>query len=232
MARLSRLAVAGQAHLMALLGHSAQPVFIDDEDRQQFLAALRESALQHAVAVHAYALLVDRVLLLATPAADGALGALMQGLGRRYGAAYNRRHDRSGSLWAGRYRTAVVQAGACLQEALLYVDSQALPDGWTPDSAAPRWGSAAHHLGQARDALVTECSAWWGLGNTPFEREATFRRLLADGLPADRHAALGAAMRQGWALGDAAFLQALQKSTLRRLTKGQAGRPTGNPSQT
>lgn len=230
MARLSRLAVAGQAHLVALLGHSAQPVFIDDEDRQQFLAALRESALQHAVAVHAYALLSDRVLLLATPAADGALGGLMQGLGRRYGAAFNRRHGRSGSLWAGRYRTAVVQAGACLQEALLFVDSQALPDGWTADSAALRWGSAAHHLGQARDALVTECSAWWGLGNTPFEREATFRRLLADGLPADRHAALGAAMRQGWALGDAAFLGQLAQQLTRPVQPRPRGRPPKAPA--
>ena len=52
MARLPRLAVAGQAHLALMLGHSAQPVFVDDDDRRQFLAALRESALQHGVAVH------------------------------------------------------------------------------------------------------------------------------------------------------------------------------------
>ena len=77
MARLPRLALAGQAHLVALLGHSGQPVFIDDDDRQTFLAALRESALQQGVAVHAYTLLMDRVLLLATPAGDGALAALM-----------------------------------------------------------------------------------------------------------------------------------------------------------
>ena len=197
MARLPRLALAGQAHLVALLGHSGQPVFIDDDDRQTFLAALRESALQQGVAVHAYTLLMDRVLLLATPAGDGALAALMQGLGRRYGAAFNRRHSRSGSLWAGRYRTAVVQAGACLHDALLWVDGQALAHDWMPGNPAPRWSSAAQHLGQARDALVAECAAWWGLGNTPFEREAAYRRLLHEGLPAERRAALAAALRQG-----------------------------------
>jgi hypothetical protein len=53
----------------------------------------------------------SEVLLLLTPATATALGALMQGLGRRYGAAFNRRHGRRGTLWAGRFRTAVVQAG-------------------------------------------------------------------------------------------------------------------------
>ena len=117
MARLPRLAVAGQAHLALMLGHSAQPVFVDDDDRRQFLVALRESALQHGVAVHACALQSTEVLLLLTPAADGALGALMQALGRRYGAAFNRRHGRRGTLWAGRFRTAVVQPGAALLDA-------------------------------------------------------------------------------------------------------------------
>lgn len=230
MARLPRLALAGQAHLVALLGHSGQPVFSDDDDRQQFLAALRESALQQAVAVHAYTLLGDRVLLLAAPARDGALAALMQGLGRRYGAAFNRRHGRSGSLWAGRYRTAVVQAGPCLQDALLFVDGQALGEAWLPDGPPPRWSSAAQHLGQARDALITECTAWWGLGNTPFEREAAYRRLLQEGLSADRRAALDAALRQGWALGDAAFLAQLAQQLDRPVQPRPRGRPPKAPA--
>ena len=78
MARPPRLALAGHAHLVSLYGHSAQPVFIDDDDRRQFLAALREAALQQQVAVHAYVLLEDHVHLLLTPATAAGLGALMQ----------------------------------------------------------------------------------------------------------------------------------------------------------
>ena len=100
MARLPRLAVAGLPHLVALYGHNGQAVFVDDEDRRLFLAALRESALLQRVAVQAYVLLDDHVHLLLTPATAGALGALMQGLGRRYGAAFNRRHGRSEALGA------------------------------------------------------------------------------------------------------------------------------------
>ena len=221
MARLPRLAVAGQAHLALMLGHSAQPVFTDDDDRQLFLAALREAALQHGVAVHAYALQPAEVLLLLTPATDSAIGALMQGLGRRYGAAFNRRHGRRGTLWAGRFRTAVVQPGTHLLEALLHVDLQGQASG---AGAADR-SSLGHHLGQRRDPLITDCAAWWALGNTPFEREAAYRRCLADGLAPERAAALAEAVHKGWAVGDAGFLAALAQQADRPVQPRPRGRP-------
>jgi putative transposase len=225
MARLPRLALAGAAHLVALYGHGAQPVFADEEDRRLFLAALRESALQHRVAVHAYVLLADHVHLLVTPATDGALGALMQGLGRRYGAAFNRRHGRRGTLWAGRFRTAVVQPGAPLLEAMLFIDHHAVRSGVVASAADPAWCSAGHHLGLRRDPLITESSAWWALGNTPFEREATYRRQLEEGLAPPRVAALADAGRKGWAIGDAAFLAGLAQQVERPVQPRPRGRP-------
>lgn len=221
MARLPRLAVAGQAHLALMLGHGAQPVFADDDDRRAFLAALRDAARQHGVAVHAYALQPTEVLLLLTPATSGALGALMQGLGRRYGAAFNRRHGRRGSLWAGRFRTAVVQPGAHLLDAMLHVDLQGVAAG--ADAAA--WCSLGHHLGERRDPLITDCAAWWGLGNTPFEREAAYRRCVDDGLAPGRAAALADAVHKGWAVGDAAFLAALAQQSDRPVQPRPRGRP-------
>ena len=225
MSRLPRLAVAGQAHLALMLGHSAQPVFVDDDDRRQFLAALRESALQHGVAVHAYALQPTQVLLLLTPVSATALGALMQGLGRRYGAAFNRRHGRRGTLWAGRFRTAVVQPGTHLLDALLHVDLQGQAAG-APGAA---WSSLGHRLGQHRDPLITDCAAWWALGNTPFDREAAYRRCLADGLAPERAAALADAAHKGWAVGDAGFLATLAQQADRPVQPRPRGRPPRAP---
>ena len=225
MARLPRLAVAGQTHLVSLYGHSGQPVFVDDLDRQLFLAALREAALQQQVAVQAYVLLDNHVHLLALPAAAAGLGALMQGLGRRYGAGFNRRHQRQGSLWAGRYRATVLQPGPLVLEAMLFIDLHALRGGQVSQAQDHPWCSARHHLGLWRDPLVTDGPAWWALGNTPFEREAAFRRLLDEGLPRERAQALADAARKAWALGDAAFLQALQKGSDRPLQPRPRGRP-------
>ena len=225
MARLPRLALAGQAHLVTLVGRAGQVVFVDDHDRRSFLAALQEVALALRVAVQAYVLDDDHLHLLLTPADDPGLGALMQGLGRRYGAAFNRRHGRSGSLWAGRFRATVVQPGPALLEALLFIDQHPLRNGHAQQPAEQRWCSARAHLGLERQPLLSDCPAWWALGNTPFEREAAYRHLLEEGLSVERAKALGQASRKGWALGDAAFLAEMARLTPRPLGPRPRGRP-------
>ncbi|MDT7837566.1 transposase [Aquabacterium sp. OR-4] len=232
MARLPRLAVAGLVHLVTLAGHNHQPVFADDDDRRQFLLALREAVVPRRVAVLGWALALDHVHLLLRPEAAADLASAMQALGRRYVAVFNHRHARSGTLWAGRYRAAVLQPGAALLEAMLFVDSHALRAGVVAAIEDDLWSSARPHLGLTRDALLTEGPDWWALGNTPFEREAQWRQRLAEGLRLPRAAALGAASRGGWALGDAAFLAALAADTGRPLQPRKRGRPprSGTPA--
>ena len=229
MARLPRLAAGGQAHLVTLAGHSGQAVFVDNSDRQAFLEALREAAAQHRVAVQAYVLAEDHVHLLVTPPVGEALGALMQGLGRRYVAAFNRRHGRSGTLWAGRFRATVVQSGAWLLEVLLFIDGHALRAGQAASADEAQHSSAGHHLGQRREAWLSPAAAYWQLGNTPFEREAAYRQQLADGLDMQRAQAIAEASRKGWALGDPGFLAALGQQLARPVQPRPRGRPARSP---
>ena len=98
----------------------------------------------------------------------------MQALGRRYVAAHNRRHGRCGTLWDGRFRCGVVEPGPTRLQALCLIDGAAADPGLT---------SAAHRLGGPRDGLLIDPPEYWQLGNTPFEREAAYRRLLDAGVP-------------------------------------------------
>jgi REP-associated tyrosine transposase len=216
MTRLARLVVPGHAHLIIQRGHSGRPVFVDPKDRAAFLASLREAAAAAGVAVHAWALLEAEVQLLVTPAESSALGRMMQSLGRRYVGAYNRRHARSGTLWDGRFRCAVVEGGAMRLAALEWVDSQSTEPGIT---------SAAQRTGGTRDGWLVDPPEFWALGNTPFEREAAYRRLLTQGVAKSietslRHAALG-----GWAVGSASFAIALAGSAKRPTRPRPRGRP-------
>src|SRR5687768_14980155 len=109
MARLPRLCVPGWPHLVVQQGHNREPAFRDDTDRALFRRMLQEAAVQHAVQVHAYGLMDSEVRLLLTPAAAEGLSGMMQAIGRRYVASFNRRHGRSGALWDGRFRGTVVE---------------------------------------------------------------------------------------------------------------------------
>lgn len=225
MARLPRLDLAGQLHLVMQYARAAQPAFVDDEDRRRYLAALLESTRECALALHAYVLLDDQVLLLATPSQPHALADCIQAVGRRYVKAFNHRHQRRGPIWEGRYRSTVVDADQHLLDCLRLVEQAPVRQGLVAQADDWPWSSAAHHAGRRRDALVTEHAAYWALGNTPFEREALYARKNAVSLEDERAKRLLAAAHNGWPVGSDAFLQALAQRTARPLQPRQRGRP-------
>jgi putative transposase len=224
MARLSRLSLPGELHHVVQRGHDRQPVFRDDTDRQDFLQALRDQAHEQQVSVHAYALLDAEVHLLLTPGADGALGRLMQGLGRRYVAAHNRRHGRGGTLWEGRYRASILESERFLS-ALVLLAWLPVHSGLAQEPAGWHWSSVPHHFGVRRDALIVDHARYWQLGNTPFDRELAFRKAVEQGLSARDTEELMAAAFKSWAVGSSDFLARLAALTDRPLGPRPRGRP-------
>ena len=218
MARLTRLVLPGEAHYLIHRGHSTQRVFADGQDRAAFLAALREAAAAEKVAVHAFALLEAEVQLLATPQEPAALGRLVQAVSRRYVSAYNRRHGRSGTLWDGRFRCAVVEPGATRLAVLQLIDGQSSEAGFT---------SAAHRLGGPREALLVDLPEVWKLGNTPFEREAAYQALLERGLGSHQADSLRRAALGGWVAGSGQFAAKVAELA----SRPAAPRPRGRPAR-
>lgn len=221
MARLPRLVLPGHVHCVLQAGQGTRPVFADEADRATYLAALREAAPAAGVQLLAWALLPDRVLLLARPDSATALSRLLQAVGRRYVSAYNRRHGAAGTLWEGRYRCALVEPGATLLGLMAWVDGQSTTPGHT---------SAALRLAGRPDALLTPPPEFWALGNTPFEREAAWRQRLTDGTPPALAAQWEQAVRGGWAIGTPAYVAALAHQTSRPLRPRAAGRPPKRPT--
>lgn len=225
MARLPRLSVAGLPHLVEQAGHNHQPVFVEAADRADYRAALLQVCADCGVAVHAYCLDAGRALLLVTPRESDGLSRMMQRVGRRYTAGFNRRHDRSGTLWAGRFRATVLEPETCLLGAMRHVESDAALAGDASAPAGARISSAAHHLGLSVDPLVTDHALFWALGNTPFDRHAAYRLLVMQALHPDERRRLDDAIRKGWALGSEAFLAKVAVAAARRVQPLPAGRP-------
>jgi putative transposase len=218
-ARLPRLVLPGEAHYLILRAHSGlgtPGICVDAVDRSACLAALHEAAAAERVQIHAYALLPGELQLLATPEDGSGLSRLVQALGRRYVGAYNRRHGRTGTLWDGRYRCCVVEAGATRLNVLRLIDGL---------SAEPGITSADHHAGGQRLALLRDLPEIWALGNTPFEREAAYRTVLAQGLAPDVAASLRQSALGGWAAGSSAFAAEAAAAGERPARPRPRGRP-------
>ena len=225
MARMPRLTVAGQPHLVVQRSAGAQMAFRDDADRLAYLTALQAAARSGPVAVHAYALLDDVVLLLVTPRAAADLGSFMQRLNRRYVPAYHRRHGGSGALWAGRFQATALDPERYLLACMLLIEQWPVRAGGVARATDWAWSSARHHAGRGAAPVVTEHAGWWQTGNTPFEREARHEVELQKLLRAEQVAELLGAARGGWPLGSPAFVAALAQTGQRPVQPRPRGRP-------
>jgi putative transposase len=229
MARLPRLSIPECLHHVLQRGNNRQTIFAGPSDQTLFLTLLAEHAVQHKVAVHAYVLMDNHFHLLATPVDGDGLPKMMQAVGRRYVRAFNQIHGRSGTLWEGRFRSTVLEAGRHLLPAMVYLDLNPVRAGKVAEACDYGGSSYGHYAGLRQDRWITPHPLFWGLGNTPFSREAAYVERVAAGLPDPVVAELSTSVLGGWALGSPAFVSELQNRTDRRLRPAKPGRPTRRP---
>jgi putative transposase len=228
-ARLPRLSVPGYPHLLVQRSVAGQPAFLAETDYQFMLSELRSLSRRHEVAIHAYSLMPDQFHLLVTPSDARSLSLAMQALGRRYVRDFNRRHGRSGTLWQARFRCTVIDPERFLLPCALFVELGPERHQRVSEARLYPWSSLSHHLGLQVDPAITEHPAVWKLGNTPFERQAEYRRLSDAGLAEPDVARIHNAVEHGWALGEGLFLKELASKTARRLAPLPVGRPRRVP---
>jgi putative transposase len=225
MARQPRLTLPDYPHHIIQRGNNRQAIFADVADYQAMLTLLQEAAQQNKVAIHSYVLMTNHLHLLATPRDDVGLPLMMQHVGRSYVRLFNKRHQRSGTLFEGRYKSTLIQTERYLLACMAYIDLNPVRAGMVAQPKEHPWSSYSHYAGLRTDPLITPHPHFWNLGNTPFAREAAYVDLVRSGVgKADERSLTNTALRS-WALGDEEFLADLEKNTQRRVRPGVKGRP-------
>jgi len=225
MARLARVSVPGYPYHVIQRGNNRQAIFHSDDDREKMRALLSENAAQFAVDIHAYMLMDNHFHLLVTPQTLEGLPRMMQAVGRRYVRYFNDTHGRSGTLWEGRYKSALVQSERYLLACMVYMDLNPVRAGMVSLPQEHAWSSHVHYIGLRNDPLVRPHALIWELGNTPFARESRYRELVQTGVSEVQRKALAQSVTSGWVLGDADFVARLQGGIQRRLSRSAPGRP-------
>jgi len=225
MARHPRLALPGYPHHVIQRGNNRQPIVLDEADRKMIYSLWLEESQRHKVAENAYVLLDNHFHMLLTPPSEEAMSLMMQSVGRSYVRYFNKRHNRSGTLWEGRYKSSVVDSEAYLLTCMSYIDLNPVRAGVAESAADFNWSSYKHLIGQKIDKLVTPHALYWGLGNTPFSREAAYAEFVAGGLSASLQKDLTESVLKGKVVGRPEFLKSLQKAIQRPILPQKAGRP-------
>ncbi len=128
MGRKPRENLAGGIYHVFARGTNRQPIFVDDLDRKTYLLILGDVCKDFSWGRLGYCLMNNHVhLLIETPEANLSQG--MQRLQNRYSKRFNYRHERSGPLFGGRFRSVHVTSNEQFIAVTSYLENNPVEAG-------------------------------------------------------------------------------------------------------
>ena len=120
MARPLRLEYPGAVWHITARGNERKNIFRSDADRRLLLELLGDAVRRYGWIVHTYVLMSNHYhFLIETPRPTLSRG--MQWLNGKYAQRFNKRHDRVGHLFQGRFKGFLIENSEYLNEVLRYV---------------------------------------------------------------------------------------------------------------
>ncbi len=226
MARLPRFFVPGIPLHVIQRGNNRGTLFHQINDYNVYKDWLKEAAQTHGCAIHAYVLMSNHVHLIVTPSHEESLPKTFQSLGRRYVQYFNATHDRTGTLWEGRYRATLIESEAYLLTCSRYVELNPVRAEMVRHPREYGWSSYHYHAEGKSDPLLTPHSMYQRLGGTAATRQQAYRALFRQQLSGETLETIRDATNKAWVLGSDKFKDRIAKKSDRRVAPLPRGRPS------
>ena len=185
MARSIRIEYPGAVYHVTTRGNARMAVFVDDADRMRFLEILEDVIKRFNWLCHSYCLMENHYhLLLET--IDGNLSAGMRHMNGVYTQYFNRRHDRVGHVFQGRFKAILVEKERYLLELCRYVVLNPVRAGMVKLPEEYGWSSYRSIAGFSKQ--LSFLAVDWILSQFGDERKKAqkhYRRFVADGIGID-----------------------------------------------
>lgn len=230
MARHPRLTLPGVALHINQRGNNRGACFRQDGDYLTYLTNLRHLSGKYGCEVHAYCLMTNHVHLLLTPAEADACAPMMRDLGNCYVRYFNRKYDRSGTLWEGRFRSCIVESARYLLSCYRYIELNPVRAGMVDHPSQYPWSSYAANVGARADPVVTPHGEYLALAGDAAARRAAYRGLFEQGMPDDLLRSIREATNGGYPFASDAFKSALALPPGCRLQRGKPGPRVEEPA--
>jgi putative transposase len=206
-------------------GNNRLRCFFGESDYHAYLDFLKQAALRAECEVHAYVLMSNHVHLLVTPATAKGPASMMKNLGERYVQYVNRRYERTGTLWEGRFRSCLVQEDSYLLACQRYIELNPVRAQMVSHPYEYPWSSYRRNAHGETNHLITPHAIYGELAPRPTACESAYRHLFTSALPTRVLNKVRRATNGNYALGSKAFADELAELLGRAMVPRQGGRP-------
>jgi putative transposase len=146
MVRPLRIEFPGAVYHVTSRSDLHAPIFVDDEDRLGLLGVVAQALSRFDAQMLAYCLMGDHYhFVLHTRQAN--LSVLMRHINGIYTQAYNRRHNKAGPVFQGRFKAILVDRDAYLLDVCRYVELNPVRAGNKRKPHTWAWSSYRAHAG-------------------------------------------------------------------------------------
>ena len=197
-------------------GNNRQQCFADEADFKAYANWLAEAAGKHAVDIHAWVFMTNHVHLLMTPETPEGISRCMQHLGRRYVRYFNYRHQRTGTLFEGRFKSSIVQSQRYLLACQRYIELNPVRAGMVTNPVDYSWSSYRAHAFGRTAKLWRPHAEYLALGAKRSARAAAYRDLVGQELSRQLISNIRNALNTGLVLGNARFRDEVEALTGQR----------------
>ena len=181
-------------------------IFRDGLDFSTYRYVINDASRRAQCAIHAYVMMTNHVHLLVAPSQVGGVASMIQIVGRQYVQYFNRRHCRTGTLWEGRYRSAIIDSDQYLFACMRYIELNPVRAGMTSHPRDYEWSSYRANAELEPDPLVTPHPLYCRLAGSAAGRAASYRDMVGRGeVHAEADTQLREATQSGRILGSPAF---------------------------
>lgn len=216
MPRRPRFVVPGQPHHVIIRGVNRDPIFYDDADHRCYLKRLKEAIDKHECDLHAYVLMTNHVHLLISPSTEQGIGKTIQMLGRYYVQYFNTTYGRTGTLWEGRYKSALVDTERYLLTCYRYIELNPVRAQMVMHPSEYPWSSYRCNGAGQVNPLITRHDKYNALGRTDEARQAGYRALFKAHISDKQLDEIRAATHKEWVLGSDYFKEKIEQQLQRR----------------
>jgi len=206
MPRKPRIHFPGAVYHVMLRGNHGQDVFSDDADRSRFYLLLQEGTERFKHRIHSFCLMTNHVHL-AVQVRETPLSRIMQNLGFRYTQYVNRRQQKSGHLFQGRFKALLIDADGYLLELVRYIHLNPVRAGMVEKPEAFPWSAHRAYLGLERLPWLTTDWIYGQFAQHLGESRRRYKKFMAEGLHEGHRPEFHRGSFQGRALGDDNFIE-------------------------
>ncbi len=173
MGRPLRIEFPGALYHITSRGNERKNIFHDDSDRLRFFEFLKDYHDRYGILLHSFVLMDNHYhLILETP--KGNLLKVMHGINAGYTGYFNRKYERSGHLFQGRYKGILVEKSAYLLQLSRYLHMNPVRARIVKKPEQYRWSSYPSYIGKEKEHKWVKYS--WILSTFGKGKEAAKRK--------------------------------------------------------